>query len=637
MIARKAYFIFLILSLLFVFSCRQKEESRQDEKVIANAIPQKDYLSLIIAMDTLSSLEYKKVVKREYDLLNHSADTANNPFYHYFKARMYMQDKLRDSALMEYEKMTGKSTDDDIELLKKVNILDYTINNGVTVSASVMKKILNALEASERQHSRFIYRFYDLLAKAYFQNDNEKESLGYAERYYEKHPYKSHPVIEQRYYDISFLLASGLGDYEKMKLYNNKARKLAKSIHDSLAIARTYDNEAQVYVRQMKYDKALASSRTYFNYLKKTNNLNDIAYNNLATSFIYNRQPDSAIYYYKEAIAFAKKNPSGKQKPVYYRGLINAYKMIGAHVEALEVAEQAYDLELSNLKEIDAVKVAEIHEKYEAEKKDRNIAELSNRNVLNEKIIQQQRWTLVLASLVFIGILSFLYIIQRQYRLKEKNKLLQSENQRLNIEQKLLQVQLNPHFIFNAIANLQSLIATGDSKESVRYLTAFSRLLRNVLEQNRQDFISLEEEITSLRNYLELQQMRFVGLFDYEISVDEDTSAENTFIPPMLIQPFVENAIEHGFRNIPYKGLLKLSFSVRDQQMQISVDDNGTGFTEKGKSEYKKQSLASIILKERLEVLFKSKGEEAKFETQDKKQFGKNGVVVHIVIPEMTD
>jgi len=635
---RIIFTIFWILTLLFTSSCKDKKKSQKDQETVHNASPRKDYLSLIISFDTLSSGEYKKAIYREDSLLSHVADSATNPFYHYFRAKKYNLEKQRDSAMTQFNKMNSDQKNSDISLLKTYSILNQSTGNGVMVEAALMKEILSSMQKAERSHSKITYFFYDLLAKAYYQNDNVKESKEYAERYYKNHPYQSHPVIKQRYYDISFLLASRLGDYDKMLQFNTHARNLAKSIGDSLAIARTYDNEAQIYVRQMEYDKAIACSRTYLNYLKRTNNLNGLAYNNLATSFIRNHQLDSAIHYYKEGIAFVEKSKSRKkQKDIYYNGLLDAYKMKGAYKEALQAADSAYNIEIRNIKQIEAVKIAELQEKYEAEKKDRNIAELNSRNELNEKIIRQQRWTLVLALLIFLSVLSFFYFIYRQQRLKEKNKLLESENKRLNIEQKLLQAQLNPHFIFNAIANLQGLVSSGDTKESVRYLSSFSKLLRSVLEQNRKDFIELDEEIASLHNYLQLQQMRFAGLFDYQITVDENLALENILIPPMLVQPFVENSIEHGFRSIHCKGVLVITFKVENNQLIITVDDNGSGLARKEIAEQKKQSLAQVILKERLDVLFKSKGQEAKFEVEDKKNTGAQGVLVQIMIPLVKD
>ncbi|SHL99692.1 Histidine kinase [Chitinophaga jiangningensis] len=597
----------------------------------------RDYLPLVLAMDTLTAAGVKKEVALQDSLLRYLGDSTPNPWYHYFRGRQLVYQKHRDSAVAEFSKMQGNHADDEIELLRRYSILEQGISGGVTVDAAIMNQILNGMKTAERVRSQQTYRYYDLMARAYYQNQNVNESLEYAERYYKSHPFKSHPVVMQRHYDISFLLASRLNDFDKMMFYNAQARTLAHRIKDSMAIARTYDNESQIYVRQGQNDKALAASRAYIEYLQENNSITDIAYNNLATTFMHNNMLDSAIHYYQEAIEAGRKNPDGKQNSVYFKGLIKAYRLKGDYRKALQVAEATYDIEINTLREIEAVRFAEIHEKYETEKKDRNIAELSNRNLLNEKIIKQQKWTLILAFVVFLAVLSIFYFIQRQYRLEGKNRLLQSENQRLIMEQKLLQVQLNPHFIFNSIANLQSLVASGDTKDSVRYLSAFSGLLRNILEQSRKDFIGLDEEITTLSNYLQLQQMRFYGLFDYKIATDENIYPENILIPPMLIQPFVENAIEHGFRNIDYKGILTIVFKGENEQLNIIVEDNGNGIGSKEPGEQKKQSLASVILKERLDVLFKSQGQEAYYHIEDKKDQNGRGVKVTIVIPQIKD
>ncbi|WP_316808253.1 histidine kinase [Pedobacter agri] len=627
-----------ILGMLLISACQNKNGSKKTaESATQNSGVKKDYMSLIISFDTLSSVKVKKNIFKEDSLLNLSADKATQPYHHYFKARKYSLEKKRDSALLEYEKITPSKANDELALLKTFGMLTQKMGNGSMVESALTGQIFAAIKSAESVNSRFTYRFYDLLAQAYFQNHNEKKSLKYAAIYFESHPFNFHPVIKQRYFDISFLLASRLNDFKKMAYYNNQARLLAKQIGDSLALARTYDNEAQLYSQKGEPAKALVSSKTYFNYLKKTDNLNDIAFNNLATTFIRNNQPDSAIRYYKEGIAFEKRDVSGKQKEVHYEGLIDAYKMKGDYARALEAAQAAHKIVLKNNEAIEAVKVAEMSEQYETEKKDRNIAELKGRNKLNETIIQQQRSSMFLIVLIFLGVISFFFIFYRQQRLKEKNKLLKSDNQRLIMEQKMLQAQLNPHFIFNAIANLQSIVASGHIDESVRYLKSFSGLLRGILEQNRKDFIEIAEEVTSLNNYIQLQQMRYAGVFDYQIDVDQQLDLNETFIPPMLIQPFVENAIEHGFRNIAYKGLLLISFKIKDDMLLIEVDDNGSGLVHNTKDQHKKQSLAQIILKERFDLLFKSNNQHAEFTIKDKKALGCRGVCVEITIPIIND
>jgi len=637
-IARNALALCAILSFLFISSCRNKEhKSNGRQKPNQIVMGKKDYLSFIIALDTLPAFKVKKMIYREDSLLSMAVDKDLNPYYHYFKARKYGLEKKRDSAINEYQKIRSAKPNDEITLLKTYGILAQNMVNGSMVESALTSKIFTAVKSAEGANSRLAYRFYDLLAQAYFQNQNEKKSLEYASIYFNHHPFQSHPAVKQRYFDISFLLASRLQNFKKMEFYNNQARILARQIGDSLALARTYDNQAQIYSQQGLFAKAVVSSKRYFNYLKRTDNLNDIAFNNLATSFIRNSQPDSAIKYYKEGIAFERNDLSGKQKNVYYNGLIEAYKLKGEYAKALEAAEASHSIELKNNEAIESVKVAEMHEQYETEKKDRNIAELKGRNKLNETIIKQQRSSMFLLVLIFLGAISFFFIIYRQQRLKSKNNLLKSDNQRLNMEQKMLQAQLNPHFIFNAIANLQSIVASGHINESIRYLKSFSGLLRGILEQNRKDFIEIAEEVTSLNNYIQLQQMRYAGVFDYQIDVDQQLNVNEILIPPMLIQPFVENAIEHGFRNIAYKGLLLISFKLKDDLLSIEVDDNGSGLVQEPRDKPIKQSLAQIILKERFELLFKSNNQHAAFEVKDKKALGCRGVSVEITIPVIND
>jgi len=635
---RHAYFLAVLLSVLYLAGCNENSPKpvTKATKHIATKTPEA-YISMIISLDTLAPTAFSSAVLKYDSLLSLDNGKEKNPFYHYFRARKFILEKKRDSALSEYGRMKALKSGDETDLLKYQAIYTRMLGNGSMVEAPLMNKIFAGLKTCEHVGSRLTYRYYDLVAQAYFQNHNNEKSLEYSAKYFQAHPFKNHTVIKQRYFDISFLLASRLENYKKMAYYNQQARTLARSIGDSLALARTYDNQAQVYSMKGLNAKALECSRIYFGYLKKTNNLNDIAYNNLATAFSRNGQADSAIFYYKAGIAMEQKDPSGKRKTVPYEGLIEAYKLKGDYKSALLAADSLYTIETRNNRAIEAGNIALMHEKYAVEKKDRSIKELNGRNQLNEQIIKQQRWSFFLLLIIFLAAVSMFIVIYRQLRLRDRNKLLASENQRLQMEQKLLQAQLNPHFIFNAIANLQGLISAGDTAASVRYLRAFSILLRAILEQNRKDFIDIEEEISTLENYLQLQQMRYSGAFAYTIMVDDELDSHQTLIPPMLIQPFVENAIEHGFRNISYKGKLQISFQRSDEMLMIIIEDNGSGLDAKPLNKPKKQSLSQTIISERFEVLFGNYTKKAHFKLLDKKGISETGVRVEIHIPMINE
>ncbi|MBB5644677.1 hypothetical protein HDE70_000965 [Pedobacter cryoconitis] len=190
----------------------------------------------------------------------------------------------------------------------------------------------------------------------------------------------------------------------------------------------------------------------------------------------------------------------------------------------------------------------------------------------------------------------------------EKLQTAAATSEKLSIERRLLQSQINPHFVFNALGNIQSFILQNDTRNAVLYLAKFSKLMRQILEFTTREFIPLKDEIDSLRNYIELQQLRLNNSFDYTI-IDQGIEA-GISIPPMLIQPFVENAIEHGLKPLPAtkRGDLQLAFSLTENNTYISctLTDNGVGINfsmsnkVKNKLEYQHRSMGTLITKERL-------------------------------------
>jgi LytS/YehU family sensor histidine kinase len=184
-----------------------------------------------------------------------------------------------------------------------------------------------------------------------------------------------------------------------------------------------------------------------------------------------------------------------------------------------------------------------------------------------------------------------------------------AEHKSVLLEQKLLRLQMNPHFIFNAMSNILNFINRKDTDNAALYLTSFSRLLRTTLESSREDYILLDEEISSLKNYLDLQLLRYEDKFDYNIQVDENIDIENAIIPPMLIQPFIENAIEHGIRHKESKGNINVSFSLQNKKVICEVEDDGVGREKAWEVEYQKQkthkSLATNIINDRIHSLNK--------------------------------
>jgi len=218
-----------------------------------------------------------------------------------------------------------------------------------------------------------------------------------------------------------------------------------------------------------------------------------------------------------------------------------------------------------------------------------------------------------IGGLIF-GFLLIAGLIIRNIRKKsrEKNQRLTLEKNVLELEQKALRLQMNPHFIFNSLNSIQGLIAANDNKNARLSLTKFSRLMRLTLENSRKSFISVDQEIAVLTNYLDLEKHTHQNKFDYKIEAEEESLEE--LIPPLLIQPFVENAVIHGVLPKKDKGLINITFKVKKASLIIHIQDNGIG---RSKASEKNQSIQDYhkstgldVTRERIENLGQDDGIE---------------------------
>jgi LytS/YehU family sensor histidine kinase len=174
-----------------------------------------------------------------------------------------------------------------------------------------------------------------------------------------------------------------------------------------------------------------------------------------------------------------------------------------------------------------------------------------------------------------------------------------------NLELSALKAQMNPHFVFNALGAIQYFIQTNEVDAADDYLTRFALLMRKYLDSSKEKMISLKEEIELLTIYTDLEQLRFEDLFDVTIRVDEDISTEDRFIPSMLIQPFIENAVNHGLNERrDGKGQLDILFSQKEEMLICEIKDNGIGHKAAKKRKRKThKSRGMSIIKDKIETL----------------------------------
>ena len=307
----------------------------------------------------------------------------------------------------------------------------------------------------------------------------------------------------------------------------------------------------------------------------------------------------------------------------------NIHKESGDFQKAL-IAMETYHEKSDSVTEANTrMKFSENQSRLEANQKEKEVALLEQQARVTELEINQQRFMLIGLGALIVLIIAFGVLYVRQQRLKK-------EQQFSEMEQRLLRSQMNPHFIFNSMTAIQHYMITKGAEEASHYMGTFSQLMRQILDHSRAEFISLGEEIDTLKNYMELQKMRFNDQFTYKIEVDEELDEDYHFLPPMFAQPFIENALEHGlFKKEGSENHIQIVFNAdANDQIKLQITDTGTGMVlEESKGQHK--SLATQITKERLTIFQKSLNSKSELHIENiPGEGGKvEGLLVSLALP----
>jgi LytS/YehU family sensor histidine kinase len=255
-------------------------------------------------------------------------------------------------------------------------------------------------------------------------------------------------------------------------------------------------------------------------------------------------------------------------------------------------------------------------------------------------------WFVALVVLLALVAISTIIIYKRR-KLFRKLALLEEKIQlEKNLSKSVLtsiKAQMNPHFFYNALNTIQAYIFTNDADNAGKYLSKFSKLTRRILEMSEAEFVNLSEEINTLKLYLELEEARFDDDFFFKIEVDENVDLDMMRIPPMLIQPYIENAIKHGLLHKSGEKHLRVSFEIREEILMISIDDNGIGRATSNQrnaiKNAKHKSFATEANAKRLEVLNQTGETPVTCEIIDKVDANNSalGTCVILRIPPHTD
>lgn len=370
------------------------------------------------------------------------------------------------------------------------------------------------------------------------------------------------------YYEKALGLTRKIKDYKWTSVFSSKLASLkieqsqydeAERIlklalpmsNDDLAVATAYEKFGELYYAKKDFKKADFYLTKGLAISKKLRNLE--------------MQESTAGALYK--VNLADKNFEKALETSLFRQQIADSSKMEASKNKLEQQELQYDFEKKELR-------------YKLE----NERETAVKN----------NWLIALSGLLLSLVLGAYF-----YHRNNKQKQAIAGLEKNQIKQKLLITQMNPHFIFNSVQNIRMLIDRHKNDDAVKYLDQFSVLTRQILENSNENYISLDEEVAMIKNYLSIQQLLYSHKFDFTITVEDDVEPDSTFLPPMLTQPFIENAIKHGLDNVNANGTIDIRFFIDSGKLFFEVTDNGKGF-DANKSASSHKSLAMTITRERL-------------------------------------
>ncbi len=326
------------------------------------------------------------------------------------------------------------------------------------------------------------------------------------------------------------------------------------------------------------------------------------AYSYLATKEAAAGNTGKAIQYYKEVLAITEKYHNLEGNISTSGSLARLYAQNKDYYNAYNYAlkEAAFRDDYINQEKINAVTA--LNAKFEKQQLQYEFdKQTAATELANQKKIAKRN--MLLYGFIALALLLGAVIIFVVKYFRQKAIITANRNEQL--KQRLLLTQMNPHFIFNSVDNIQSLIQGNKAEEAINYLTKFSKLTRQILENSRENYISLDEELNMLDNYLNIQKLLYNNNFTHQVTV-EGIDPETVLLPPMLTQPFIENAIRHGLKNKNQGGIIHVRFYMQDDQLFFEVTDNGTGLVAKEKEEGQR-SLSTQITRERLESITSKK------------------------------
>ncbi|OFY47567.1 MAG: hypothetical protein A2W85_12305 [Bacteroidetes bacterium GWF2_41_31] len=441
------------------------------------------------------------------------------------------------------------------------------------------------------------------------------------------------------------IVEKNLGNNDKAIHYYTLALKLDEELGNEEQKVNNLCNLAKLYLDEGDLDRATLSYHQALALEKMISSKFTLAELHLNMGLIYlkSNQNQLAGKHLLKSLGVAE--TEGMNTLIYKieEALSQVYNNTGNYKQAYYYHVSYHNLYDSINNENSRNRLSELQTRFETEKKEKEILSLTAEKTEQKLAIIEQKsnltrqrmiiFTILLVLFLSAGLAYFLFI---RYRLKQKNKHIELENQNLQIESRLLRSQINPHFIFNALNSIQHFVLNNEKTQASTYLIKFANLMRNVLSMSRKEMVSLEDDLETLKINLELEKLRLKDKFDFVFSIDQSIELDAIYIPPMLMQPHIENAIKHGVEKKEGAGTIRIEISLLDHHLKCVIQDDGIG-REKSAEKQKKGhvSVAGKLTEERFEILKKKRGTHISQEIIDLKDNHGNfiGTRVELIIP----
>jgi sensor histidine kinase YesM len=582
----------------------------------------------------------------------------------------YIRTREQRENLVRYLVSESKRLNDHYGIARSKNILGVLLRDRAEY-AKAIELHESALKHSGKDTVLNIFSLNNL-GVVYRRLDQPRVALDYHMKALKlAEQFRGDPLVAQQSTSVALNSIGNinlvLNQPEKALEVFNQTLLIEEQLNNRLGMAINYQNIGYAYEAMGHPDVAL----TYYKKSLQQNEMinsdmgQSICYNSIGEILLKQEKPMEALRSFKMAMVFAERNNDEYYISQTHANIAKTYLMINSLERALpelleyqtkakkigsalliqdsyklfsEYYEKKGDnaLALLNFKTSVAFNDSIVNEKnlrylnelqtlYESEKRDQQIEILTVEN----RIKTQQNY-FYLFGVILLFMLGVLVYIAGKRR---------TDKQKTELESKLFRSLMNPHFIFNALGSIQSFLYKNEPEKAATYLGSFSKLTRSILKNSSKELITLQEEIDTLKYYVEIEQMRQRDCFDFQIVVDEAVETDFIYVLPTMLQPFVENAIHHGMRDKNCKnGLIKVEISQSKDYMHIVISDNGKGINETLKAKDlidTHKSMGMNIFRERTKLFERKFKKSIKFDTIDLSDKDQNltGTMVSIDFP----